>query len=288
MELSRVALPGRLLRHLDLGSLRVLPDAGVDRRLRAWHTDLLLRALTKGGRPALVYLVLEHKSSPDPRTPYQLLRYLCRIWDAWTSRKENRRWTRLPPIIPVVLSQGRTPWRRSLEFSRLVEWPGGQEAEACTPRFCPILLDLARRSDTDLGADPGVRLDERELFGPVVQYVLRARQGQLSRGTLEALPPEKRRKAMTIAESLERKGMLEGRILPKRETLERQSARKLGLTPAERQAIRSVGSAKKLDATLDAVVSARSKAAVLRHLGTPEPTKTRAAPRVRASGRRPA
>jgi predicted transposase YdaD len=91
-----------------------------------------------------------------------------------------------------------------------------------------------------------------------------------------------RKEAMTIAEWLERKGERRGRaegekrgfakgaeigrIEDKQEVLIRLVERKFGITEEERKSIRSHMDPDALDAALDAIVTARTKATVLRHL----------------------
>jgi hypothetical protein len=49
-----------------------------------------------GGGEALVYVLLEHQSTFDPRMPLRLLQYLVRVWEAWD----------LPPWAPSSRSFG--------------------------------------------------------------------------------------------------------------------------------------------------------------------------------------
>jgi predicted transposase/invertase (TIGR01784 family) len=81
----------------------------VDEELRSSQSDRLFEVSLRDGRPALLYVLLEHKSTPDPRTPLQLLGYMVRIWDRYASR-EAARLAALPPIIPLVFYHGERPW----------------------------------------------------------------------------------------------------------------------------------------------------------------------------------
>jgi predicted transposase YdaD len=328
-ELVRVALPKELTGRLDLRALRITPGTFLDRKLRLSQSDLLLEASSRGGRALLVYILFEHKSSPDRRTSLQLLRYMVGIWETWSSRKENRNWRQLPPIIPVIFSHAERRWMYPLEFSALVRQPKGMDLRELTPRFRPLLLDLTARGEGELGAetmvsallrifkhatarstaDLGLALEQIKRLGPserdqglmqaVLTYLLRARQGKSVRSILEAVPDGGLRgDTMTIAESLirkgrrqgrlegelkgelkgrlegelkgkregELKGKLEGELKGKREVLARLVERKFGLTDQERTALESHTDADELDAAIDAVLSARSKAAVLKHL----------------------
>ena len=81
----------------------------VDRRLRGTTSDRLYRVTLRDGRPAFLYVLVEHKSRPDPRTPLQVLGYMVRIWERHAGRDPGRL-ASLPPILPLVLYHGRVPW----------------------------------------------------------------------------------------------------------------------------------------------------------------------------------
>jgi hypothetical protein len=145
-----------------------------------------------------------------------------------------------------------------------------------TRRLAPVFAGMHRH-----------RLAERhpEEFRAAVEYLLRARPGESIERILKLLPSTAmRRRAMTIAESLERKGRREGReegrrqgrqegrlqgsVAAKQEILDRILDRRFGLTETERKLIHSQPAAGKLDAALDAALSPRrtTKAAVLARL----------------------
>ncbi|MCG5531799.1 Rpn family recombination-promoting nuclease/putative transposase, partial [Halorhodospira halochloris] len=77
------------------------------------HSDRLFVAQMRDGRPVFLYVLIEHKSAPDPGTPVQLLGYLQRIWRRYAEQSaEGRaaRYRRLPPIIPLVIYNGKPAW----------------------------------------------------------------------------------------------------------------------------------------------------------------------------------
>ncbi len=95
----RHVLPRELVEAIDFTTLRLEPGSFVDPHLADRHTDLLF-STSIAGRPAHVYLLLEHQSTPDPRMPLRLLVYMVRIWERWTDTNPE---DPLPPIIPVVV-----------------------------------------------------------------------------------------------------------------------------------------------------------------------------------------
>ncbi len=87
----------------------LLDGTFVDEDLRDSQSDRLFEVALRDGRPVLLYVLLEHKSAPDPRTPLQLLGYMVRIWDRYAGR-DAAKLAALPPIIPLVFYHGRRPW----------------------------------------------------------------------------------------------------------------------------------------------------------------------------------
>jgi len=152
-QLARLALPQHIAQRLNLGSLVIGRGSYVDSRLHASYSDLLLETHTRGRQPLLLYILFEHKSSPDRRTLFQLLRYMVGVWDTWSSREENKRWRHLPPIIPVIFSHASRRWTYPLGFAALVRQPKGVDLRPFTPSFSALLLDLAGREDSELGGD---------------------------------------------------------------------------------------------------------------------------------------
>ena len=146
-------LPGDLVAPLNLSTLAPLPGSFVDPVLANHHSDLLFSVAGKddapNAGPTLVYVLFEHKSEPERKTPLQLLRYMERIWDAHL--KDGGRFP-LPPILPIVVYQGTTPWLHSPDFAPLVATRPGYDA--FVPKFAFHLVDLSCINDADLPADP--------------------------------------------------------------------------------------------------------------------------------------
>ncbi|MGC4118293.1 MAG: Rpn family recombination-promoting nuclease/putative transposase [Myxococcales bacterium] len=129
--LLRERLPRALAALLEPGEPELLPGSYVDPELRQSHSDLLFRMALRGGGSLYVYCLVEHKSSPDPRIGWQLLRYLTRIWERLD--RKNKRRGKLPPIVPLVVYHGREKWSAPKRFTVMVDAP---------PEMLPVLLDF--------------------------------------------------------------------------------------------------------------------------------------------------
>ena len=84
----------------------------------------------RGGGEAIVYVLLEHKSAPDPLVALQLLRYTTRLWDHHLRQGAD---PPLPPVVPLVFYHGRRRWKVATELSALLDPP--EELKPFVPRF---------------------------------------------------------------------------------------------------------------------------------------------------------
>jgi len=174
----REHLPAELAGLLSPELPEQVPGSYVDEELAQHHCDLVFRVRLKNGDPALAYVLLEHKSSPDPLTRLQLLRYIVRILTKW--HEENDRLP-LPLVMPVVAHQGPPGWNYSTELIELF----GDVPEAVRPyltSFRHALIDLAASDERSLSAD--IRLDA---YLKAMKY---ARRADLPRQLRAILVPE--------------------------------------------------------------------------------------------------
>ena len=180
--LLRAHLPATVSRELVWSSLRWQSVSFIDDRLRDSESDLLYAIERKGGgAPAWLYVLLEHRSTPDAWLRLRLLKYSIRIWERDRRRHPNEE--HLRPIVPLVFYQGERRWRHACEFSELFsadvrQWPG-------VPRYAHLLID-----QTGVGPDPErwhrfAEAVRREVpgGGELMSCTLRPRRGTRSAGT---------------------------------------------------------------------------------------------------------
>jgi len=131
-----------------------VPASFVDEALRQHHSDLLFRVRLKSGPEAFAYLLLEHKSSPDPGARLQLLRYVVRILTQWY--EQNRPRLPLPAVLPMLANQGPGDWMYCCEFADLFGAVPAAMA-AYLPSFRHALVDLGRVPDHSLSTEVRLR-----------------------------------------------------------------------------------------------------------------------------------
>lgn len=156
--LLRHALPPAISRRIRWDRLE-LQDSSVRVQHGELRADLLYRAPAPPGLSP--FLLLEHKSGPDPATCYQLLGYVAGIWHRHQVRR-RRRVVALPAVFAVVVLHGRRGWRRGRKLADLIDWPW--PAPDCMPSLPIFVLDLTRRSGDDLRRLPMPVLARLTLF----------------------------------------------------------------------------------------------------------------------------
>ncbi len=117
----------------------------VSEALRKTHADAVFRTRLKDGRT--LYVLLEHKSSPDPGTPLQVAEYMLGIWRSH-ERQEGRK-TGQPVIKVIVLYHGTAPWsvpRSMTELAGTAEDPSTY-----------VVVDLVRTLFSELSPDASAR-----------------------------------------------------------------------------------------------------------------------------------
>src|SRR5262249_42727228 len=131
-----------------------MPGSFVDEELREHHADLLFTVHLKAGRDALAYVLMEHKSSPDPGARLQLLRYVVRVLTQWY--EQNKPELPLPPVLPLLAHQGPRSWGISCEFIDLFG-PVPEPLRPYLPSFRHAVVDLGPMDDDALSANIRLR-----------------------------------------------------------------------------------------------------------------------------------
>lgn len=123
-----------------------------------WHRregDLLVRVpfrAAPGAPSALVCVLVEHQSRPDPCMPLRLLLYAAlyweREWRAWARGHPQGEALRLMPILPLVFHTGRRPWSDQRVLADL--FAGPPQLLDFVPRWELLFWDLSERTPEQL------------------------------------------------------------------------------------------------------------------------------------------
>jgi hypothetical protein len=146
-------LPPEILARLDLTTLRLELESFVDPELRQHFSDLLFSVKTTGQAPVFVYLLLEHKSAPEPWVAFQLLRYIVKFWE----RQREQGCARLPLVIPLVFYHGAEPWNVPRNLSALYEPADLGDWQKYAVDFEYDLRDVSLRGGGEIKGQPKLR-----------------------------------------------------------------------------------------------------------------------------------
>jgi len=122
---------------LDLGSLERVSASYVSDDIRDRHDDIVWRV--KWGEEWLyVYILIEFQSTIDRYMPLRVLVYVGLLYQDLIREKKVGLSGKLPPVLPIVLYNGRQRWDGSVEMLDLIAAvPGGLS------RYLPPISILA-------------------------------------------------------------------------------------------------------------------------------------------------
>ena len=139
---------------LDFSSLTPLPASYVSRDLQQRHGDLVWRVRFGGERWLYLVLLLEFQSGVDRAMAVRMLTYSALLYQRLVAEGVLRERGELPPVLPVVIYNGRSPWTAPSGVSELIA-AGGPALSRYQPSQQYFLLDEGR---VDGGALPSGNL----------------------------------------------------------------------------------------------------------------------------------
>jgi len=140
-DLLRAQLPDDITGQLADTRPEIVEGTFVDETLRGSQSDLLMQVETKTGHPAFVYVLVEHKSTPDPGVVLQVASYMIRIWQRH-AQGQAARLQALPPIIPLVGYSGSAPWTVPTRLSKMIKTNDPEDPEDSTLKFMNMKVIL--------------------------------------------------------------------------------------------------------------------------------------------------
>jgi predicted transposase/invertase (TIGR01784 family) len=290
-ELARGFLWPDWVERLDFPTLERIGSGFISDDLRERQSDVIWRMRWKGERETWLYLLLEFQSASYPFMAVRMLTYAGLLLEEILRKEKLKPGAKLPIVLPVVLYNGKRPWRAPLDLARLFgETPGNLGRHL--PRLRYVVLDEGR-----------LDLDRPELSQNRIAALFRIetcqKPGDLPRLTRELarlLPPgeepELRRTitiwllavlrrtfpGVTIPEMVDledapmleetalewrqqylREGRKEGRQEGMRQLLLQQIERRFGPLPEERRrSVEAITSPVRLKRLADKILTARS------------------------------
>lgn len=151
VELLRSFINKGWVQAVDEENVQEIPHSFVLQDFKRQEADLVYR-VKLNGQDVVFYLLLEMQSSVDFRMPYRLLLYQVEIWRYLLQNEEdalsNRKTFQLPPIVPIVLYNGKQKWSAELEFRKLLANENLFGSELLNFEY--LLIDVARYTEEEL------------------------------------------------------------------------------------------------------------------------------------------
>lgn len=125
---------------LDFKTLERVPSSYVSDHLARRHEDLVWRLRWGGGDWLYVYLLFEFQSTVDRYMAVRMLGYVALLYQDLIRRRELSPAQRLPPVLPLVVYNGRRRWWAAQEVGELIE-PAPPGLLGYQPRLRYLLID---------------------------------------------------------------------------------------------------------------------------------------------------
>jgi len=274
---------------LDFKTLERVNGSFVSDDLKDRRNDVVWRLRWRGGGEDwfYLYLLLEFQSTPEPFMAVRLLVYVGLLLEELIRTQKLKATDPLPPVLPVVLYNGKRPWKAPVELASLFS-PVPEDLRRRLPKLEYLLVDESR-----------LRPEEREQAGNLVAALARlemSRDGgefsQSARDLALLLPGEEHKELRRIlgrwathvmrrlfrgvtipgVEDLEEVAMLEetfkewerrarndGRLEGTRHTLLRQMRQRFGRVPRRvQEQVNAISSLRELEKIADKILTAGS------------------------------
>ena len=141
-DFSSQILPATISRQIDFSTLQQENTSYVDKALSEHFSDTVYSCYMDKTRIKIT-LLFEHKSSPDKDLPFQLNKYMVRIWSAESKQEQP-----FTPIVPIVFYHGNKNWKPGRLNSCFKNLP--EILISYIPDFNYRFVDLSDYSDEDI------------------------------------------------------------------------------------------------------------------------------------------
>lgn len=131
-----------VLENIDLFTLEIIKDDWIDLHLNEYRSDILYRTKLKD-QNNFIYFLFEHKSYSDETTPYQIFRYMGRIWNEF--KNQNSSIKKLPVVVPIIFYHGSHRWKISNSIKPQFAIIEG--TSQYVPDFESLVIDLFQISE---------------------------------------------------------------------------------------------------------------------------------------------
>jgi predicted transposase/invertase (TIGR01784 family) len=150
-SLLRDFVPEEWVRELDFSTLERQNGSYVSDDLRERRQDILWRIKCRDTW-LYIYLLIEFQSSVDPWMSVRIMTYIGLLYQELINSGQIKSGDKLPPVVPLVLYNGRKTWTARLDIADLIS-PVPAALARYRPSLRYFLLDEGRIPVEELDAD---------------------------------------------------------------------------------------------------------------------------------------
>lgn len=142
---------------IDFATLEPVNISFVTEDLRERYDDKIWRVRFRD-KCLYLYLLLEFQSSDDYFMAVRIMTYIGLLYQDIIRSQGLKKGDTLPPVVPMVIYNGKTAWKSSCEIRELIN-PVHQSLEKFMPHLCYWLLDEGRVGRNDLEEFRGTKFN---------------------------------------------------------------------------------------------------------------------------------
>ena len=119
-EFLEMYLPSDIKKQVDLSLITYCNTSFIDEQLKLSQSDVLFKTVINQ-KDAYIYILAEHQFKVDKLMPFRLMKYMVNIWDLHIKQAGKKNALPLPVIFPLVFYTGDGPYHGCRVFSELFE-----------------------------------------------------------------------------------------------------------------------------------------------------------------------
>ena len=106
---------------IDFSTMEQVNKSFVTSSYTGKESDIIYKVRFNDNREVFIYLLLEFQSTVDKYMALRILRYICELYEFIISEWGDKKFRKLPAVLPVMLYNGDEKWTAVTQFSELVE-----------------------------------------------------------------------------------------------------------------------------------------------------------------------
>jgi hypothetical protein len=145
-------IPGDWVRKLDFSTLEPVKSDPISDQLDRRVDDAIWKVRLKDNSCLYICILLEFQSTPERFMPLRILTYLSLLYEDVVRSGQLLPGKKLPPVLPIVLYNGKTRWTLSARMHDLIEHIS-DDLTRYVPNFEFLLIDENAFSRKELSSD---------------------------------------------------------------------------------------------------------------------------------------